>query len=77
MQLRMVLLVLGLCSLSLSAQTPPRVLEVPYVQFTLANGLTVILHRDTSVPVVSIVRTTSGLQTSSLAAPVLRICSSI
>jgi zinc protease len=53
-QLRMVLLVLGLCSLSPSAQTPPRVLEVPYVQFTLANGLTVILHRDTSVPVVSV-----------------------
>ena len=50
----MVLLIVGLCSLSLSAQTPPRVLEVPYVQFTLANGLTVILHRDTSVPVVSV-----------------------
>ncbi|MBI4264833.1 MAG: insulinase family protein [Acidobacteria bacterium] len=29
-------------------------LEVPYRQFTLANGLTVILHRDTSVPVVAV-----------------------
>ena len=55
MQLRMVLLVLGLCSPSLSASRHlRRVLEVPYVQFTLANGLTVILHRDTSVPVVSV-----------------------
>jgi zinc protease len=35
-----------------SAQPP--VLKVPYTEFTLANGLHVILHRDASVPVVSV-----------------------
>ena len=50
-----VLLLVGLCWLPLSAQAPPPApLEVPYEQLTLRNGLTVILHRDTSVPVVSI-----------------------
>ena len=40
----------------LVAQAPatrPR-LTVPYTEFTLANGLHVILHRDTSVPTVSV-----------------------
>ena len=40
----------------LHAQSPsarPR-LAVPYTEFTLANGLHVILHRDTSVPTVSV-----------------------
>ncbi|HUQ52042.1 MAG TPA: pitrilysin family protein [Gammaproteobacteria bacterium] len=32
----------------------PAALEVPFRQFELANGLNVILHRDTSVPVVAI-----------------------
>ncbi|MGH9258270.1 MAG: M16 family metallopeptidase, partial [Vicinamibacterales bacterium] len=55
MRFRIVLLVMALCSLPLRAQAPPgAALEVPYEQFTLANGLTVILHRDTSVPVVSV-----------------------
>jgi zinc protease len=36
-----------------SASTPRR-LEVPYRQFRLANGLNVILHRDTSVPIVAV-----------------------
>jgi zinc protease len=36
----------------LSAQTPT--LNVPFTQFTLPNGLNVILHRDTSVPVVAV-----------------------
>ena len=35
----------------LAAQSPP--LQVPYRMFRLANGLTVILHRDTSVPIVA------------------------
>src|SRR6516225_7033088 len=35
------------------AQTPPPKLEVKYTQFTLPNGLTVILHEDHSVPMVS------------------------
>ena len=35
-----------------SAQTPS--LTVPFTQFTLPNGLNVILHRDTSVPVVAV-----------------------
>lgn len=37
---------------ALSGQTPA--LSVPYTQFTLPNGLNVILHRDTSVPVVAV-----------------------
>ena len=36
----------------LLAQAPA--LTVPYTQFTLPNGLNVILHRDTSVPVVAV-----------------------
>src|SRR5215510_5676168 len=36
-----------------SAQ-PPAPLEVPFKQFTLDNGLNVILHRDTSVPIVAV-----------------------
>ena len=48
-------LLVGLCWLPLGAQAPPpQPLEVPYEQFTLANGLDVILHRDASVPVVSV-----------------------
>jgi len=39
-------------SLSVGAQTPA--LSVPFLQFTLPNGLNVILHRDTSVPVVAV-----------------------
>jgi zinc protease len=35
------------------AQGAPR-LTVPYQEFTLANGLHVIMHRDTSVPVVAV-----------------------
>jgi zinc protease len=38
-------------TLPLSAQAPP--LQVPYRQFRLANGLTVILHQDKSVPIVA------------------------
>lgn len=50
-----VLLLIGLCWLPLGAQAPPATpLEVPYELFTLSNGLTVILHRDTSVPVASV-----------------------
>ena len=41
----------------LSAQSPqtapaPKAIEVPYTQFTLANGLHVIVHEDHSVPQV-------------------------
>jgi zinc protease len=37
------------------AATAPRpTLEVPYRQFRLANGLNVILHRDTSVPMITV-----------------------
>ena len=49
------LLLAGLCALPLSGQAPPaRPLDVPYQQFTLGNGLNVILHRDASVPVVAV-----------------------
>lgn len=55
MKVGTVLLLFGLCSLPLRAQTPAAApLEVPYEQFTLGNGLTVILHRDASVPIVSV-----------------------
>ena len=55
MNVRLVSLLLLLSSVPLAAQSPaPRRLEVPYRQVTLANGLTVILHRDASVPVVSV-----------------------
>ena len=47
-----VLLALVIVAAPLAAQSPP--LEVPYRLFRLANGLTVILHRDTSVPVVGV-----------------------
>ena len=39
-------------AIALGAQAP--VLSVPYTQFKLSNGLNVILHRDTSVPVVAV-----------------------
>src|SRR5262245_26719716 len=32
----------------------PAKLQVPYTQFRLANGLTVILHEDRSVPIVTV-----------------------
>jgi zinc protease len=48
----------GLVSLLLTASTavaqPAPRLAVPYSEFTLANGLHVILHRDTSVPIVTV-----------------------
>ncbi len=36
------------------AAAPPRALEIPYTQFTLPNGLHVVLHQDRSVPIVSV-----------------------
>lgn len=55
------LTLLTLCAAPIQAQAPPsgavpapRSLRVPYTEFTLGNGLHVILHRDTSVPVVAI-----------------------
>jgi zinc protease len=55
MNVRLVLPMLALASLPLAAQAPPpRSLEVPYRQFTLKNGLNVILHQDRSVPVVAV-----------------------
>ena len=36
------------------AQAPAEPLQVPYRQFTLPNGLTVILHQDRSVPIVAV-----------------------
>ena len=43
------LILLALLTVPLSAQAPAP-LQVPYRQFKLANGLSVILHRDTSIP---------------------------
>src|SRR4030081_3633218 len=39
---------------SRDGSTPPHKIEVPYTQFTLPNGLHVILHEDHSVPVVTV-----------------------
>ena len=55
MKLRLVSLLVLALSATVGAQAPaPRPLEVPYRLVTLKNGLTVILHRDTSVPVVAV-----------------------
>jgi len=56
---RAVLLLVLLLSTPALGQTPPGAadpskLEIQYSQFTLPNGLTVILHEDHSVPVVSV-----------------------
>jgi zinc protease len=47
-------LALALMQVPLSAQAPRPRLSVPYTDFTLPNGLHVILHRDASVPTVSV-----------------------
>ena len=47
-------LLLALVQVPASAQAPRPRLTVPYTDFTLANGLHVILHRDTSVPTVAV-----------------------
>jgi zinc protease len=55
MRVRILLALLALLAVPLRAQGPqPAQLEVPYRQFQLANGLNVILHRDTTVPAVAI-----------------------
>ena len=41
-------------ALSTALGAQGQALSVPYTQFKLSNGLNVILHRDTSVPVVSV-----------------------
>jgi len=53
MKFRITLLLILLAWLPLGAQGAPK-LEVPYRLFTLANGLTVILHQDKSVPLVAV-----------------------
>jgi len=50
---RLVLPLLALLAVPLGAQSPAP-LQVPYRQFRLANGLTVILHRDASIPAVAV-----------------------
>jgi zinc protease len=55
MNVRLVLVLAVVASLPLAAQSrATKTLEVAYRQFTLANGLTVILHRDTSVPIAAV-----------------------
>ena len=53
MRRRILLVLLALLTVPLGAQAPAP-LQVPYRQFKLANGLNVILHRDTSIPVVAV-----------------------
>src|SRR6185436_12952854 len=54
--MRLAVLAVALLPAVLTAQSgpAPRTLEVPYRQFQLANGLNVIMHRDTSVPIVAV-----------------------
>src|SRR4029453_1146099 len=47
-------LLLVACTVPLRGQTAAPPLQVPYTQFRLANGLTVILHQDKSVPIVTV-----------------------
>jgi zinc protease len=54
MRIRLALLLLALSATTLTAQSPATRLEVPHRQFTLPNGLTVILHEDHSAPVVAL-----------------------
>ena len=49
MRRRILLVLLALLTVPLGAQSPAP-LQVPYQQFKLANGLNVILHRDTEHP---------------------------
>jgi zinc protease len=42
------------CTIPLAGQTATPALQVPYTQFRLANGLTVILHQDRTVPAVTV-----------------------
>src|SRR5215471_3627856 len=58
---RKVLPLVLILSVQLFAQAPPTAappapakIEVPYSQFTLPNGLHVILHEDHSVPIVTV-----------------------
>jgi predicted Zn-dependent peptidase len=48
----------ALCALLLlataSSPAAQTTLQVPFTQFTLPNGLSVILHEDHSVPIVSV-----------------------
>src|SRR5262245_37389535 len=48
------LVVLMLLTLPAPALAQTAKLEVPYSQFTLPNGLNVILHEDHSVPIVTV-----------------------
>jgi zinc protease len=44
----------SLATVPVAAQQRPKPITVPYQMFTLPNGLTVILHEDHSVPLVSV-----------------------
>jgi zinc protease len=55
MRIRVAVLLVAGAALPVAGQSPTaRALAVAYEQFTLSNGLNVILHRDASVPVVSV-----------------------
>ena len=48
------LLALAAPALAQTHTAPPPKIELPYTQFTLPNGLHVILHEDHSVPMVTV-----------------------
>src|SRR5262249_32452357 len=49
----LLLLAMATPALAQNHSAPPQI-ELPYTQFTLPNGLRVILHEDHSVPMVSV-----------------------
>ena len=54
MRRTLITLLIVACTAPLAGQSATPLLQVPYTQFRLANGLTVILHQDKSVPAVSV-----------------------
>ena len=54
MRRSLVTLLIVAFTVPLAGQSVTPLLQVPYTQFQLANGLNVILHQDKSVPVVSV-----------------------
>jgi zinc protease len=54
MRRSLVTLLIVAVTVPLAGQTATPTLQVPYTQFRLANGLTVILHQDKTVPAVTV-----------------------
>ena len=53
MRIRLAVCFLGLASCALAQNTLPQV-DIPYQEFTLSNGLRVLVHEDHKAPIVAI-----------------------